>query len=164
MSKKNWLSLALAATAGVVCLLSGSARAQAVGGHVGVALPLVSISKETTTVADQTVIATPFGIGFPLTDALKVDFETIVLTQVHPTGTTGFIVDPGLIYNWGPVATGLRIAFKVGHSANVGMIPLVNLPLLRMAHATWFAEAAFPTFYEDHKGSFTAVLHTGFGF
>jgi hypothetical protein len=158
--KPLWIGLMLAATGA----FAPRARAQSVGGHVGIAFPLATFSDNTTTIADSTVIAAPIGIGVGLTEALKLDFETVVLTQVRPGGTTTMLVDPGLVYNWGPVATGLRIAFQIGAKANIGCIPLVNVPLVKVGKATWFAEAAFPIFYRDHKGSLTTVLHTGFGF
>jgi hypothetical protein len=88
------------------------------------------------------------------------------------TGNTSIVVDPGLIYDWGPVATGLRVAWAVEQNANIGLIPLVHLPIVKGDAATWFVEAAFPTFLRhvdaanttDGKVQFNAVLHTGVGF
>jgi hypothetical protein len=136
-----------------------------VGGHVGIALPLVTVSKKTTSIADTVTILDPIGVGVSLTPALTIDFETVVSTPLKPTGgTTGLVVDPGVVYDWGVVATGLRAAFQIGQPANFGLIPLVHKGLVDMGRATWFVEAAFPTFYSQHQVTFNAVLHTGVGF
>src|SRR5262245_41310112 len=65
------------------------APSKPVGGHVGLAVPLVNIAKETTSVGDQFTLATPIGIGFKVSKRVAIDFETIVATPIHPTGTTG---------------------------------------------------------------------------
>lgn len=135
-----------------------------VGGHVGVATPLITVASETKTIGDQFTLLTPIGIGFHVSEHWIVDFETVVANPVHPTGTTGLVVDPGIIHADGRVAVGLRLAFQINHDANVGGIPLVNIGLVDFGGATWFVEAAFPTFYSDKKGEFNAVLHTGVGF
>jgi hypothetical protein len=137
-----------------------------VGGHVGVATPLVTAAEETTTIADQLTVLTPIGIGFKVSERVAVDFEMVVATPVdQPGATTGLVVDPGVIYDLGGAALGLRVAFKIGAPANVGLIPLLNVGLVDLGGATWFAEAAFPTFYGAADTSeFNAVLHTGVGF
>jgi hypothetical protein len=73
-------------------------------------------------------------------------------------------VDPGVVYDWGGLATGLRVAFQINAPANVGLIALVNKGLVPIGKATWFVEAAFPTFYSQRQVTFNAVLHTGVGF
>jgi hypothetical protein len=144
-----------------------------IGAHVGVATPLVTVSKSTTTISDQFTVLNPIGLGFKLTPQLVIDFEFVISTPVHPmTGSTGIVVDPGLVYDFGPVAAGLRVAWAVQQNANIGLIPLVHLPLVKGDAATWFVEAAFPTFLRkvdatdttDGKLAFNVVLHTGVGF
>lgn len=134
-----------------------------VEGHIGVATPLVTVSDKTTSIADQFTLLNPIGIGFKPSDHVVLDFETVVATPL-PKGTTGLVVDPGVVYDWGPVATGIRVAFQTNTIANVGLIPLVNRGIVDLGGATWFIEAAFPTFYMDHKVAFNVVLHTGLGF
>ncbi len=159
----------------LVALMPHSACAQAkdqapppakdVGGHVGVAVPLVTVTdEETTTVDDQFTLATPIGIGVKIGPRLAVDFEVVVANPIDPVGPTSLVVDPGIVYNWGGVATGLRVAFQIGQTANVGLIPLVNVGLVHLDGATWFVEAAFPTFYSEHDLTFNVVAHTGIGF
>ncbi|HEY4105118.1 MAG TPA: hypothetical protein VGM44_14570 [Polyangiaceae bacterium] len=136
-----------------------------VGGHVGVALPLVTVSSKTTTIADNVTILDPIGVGVRMSPHWVIDFETVVSNPVKPSGgSTGLIVDPGLIYDWGGLATGLRAAVQINAPANVGLIPLVNKGLIDLGRATWFVEAAFPTFYSERKLAFNVVLHTGVGF
>jgi hypothetical protein len=144
---------------------ASSPPATTVGGHVGVALPLVSVSSKTTTIADNVTILDPIGVSVKMSPHLVIDFETVVSTPAKPTGgSTGLVVDPGVVYNWGVMATGLRAAWQIAHGPNFGLIPLVNKGLIDLGRATWFVEGAFPTFYEDHKVTFNVVLHTGVGF
>jgi hypothetical protein len=144
------------------------ATGRSVGGHIGVAVPLVMINEDdTNTVGDNFVIAVPIGIGFKLSEKLVLDFETIVQTPVDPSGTTSLVVDPGLVYNLGPFAAGLRVAWAINQPANVGLIPLVNKGLADLGGGvTWFVEAAFPMFIRSEPPDFTldVVFHTGFGF
>jgi hypothetical protein len=136
-----------------------------IGGHIGIATPLVTVSKKTTSIADQLTVLTPIGIGFKVSEHVAIDFETVVATPVHqPGSTTGLVVDPGIIYGFGKAAVGLRVAFKINNAANVGLIPLINYGLVDLGCATWFVEAAFPTFYSADASEFNAVLHTGLGF
>jgi hypothetical protein len=141
------------------------------GGHVGVATPFVTVAKTTTTIGDQFTILNPIGLTLKMSPELAVDFEFVIATDVSPAKMTHVIVDPGVIYNWGKFATGLRVAWQIQENANFGLIPLFNLPLVDLGGATWFAEAAFPTFLrhvdpmaDNGKLAFNVVLHTGIGF
>ncbi len=135
-----------------------------VEGHIGIATPLVTVSSTTTSIGDQFTLLTPLGIGFYLSDDWIFDFETVVSNPIHPTGTTGLVVDPGILYGLGQVALGLRVAFQINHDANAGLIPLLHVGLADLGGASWFAEADFPTFYSDQKVEFNTVVHTGIGF
>jgi hypothetical protein len=141
-----------------------NAQDKPVGGHVGIAIPFVTLADPVTDISDQFTILTPIGIGFKTSQHLIVDFETTVVSPVDPAGVTGLVVDPGVVYDWGSVATGLRLAFQIGNRVNVGMIPLVNVPLADLGGAKWFVEGAFPLFYVPKDVSLTIVAHTGVGF
>lgn len=132
------------------------------GGHIGTATPLVTISSTTTTIADAFTLLHPIGISLKF-EKVTVDFETVVVNPIEPSGRTGLVIDPGVIYNFGPVAAGLRLAWQQADS-NFGLIPLVNKGILDIGDATWFVEAAFPTFYAAGTVQFNTVLHTGVGF
>jgi hypothetical protein len=141
---------------------------RSVGGHIGIATSFVTVtSDETTDIGDNFVIANPIGVSVKMSDRLVVDFETIVQTPVDPKGTTSFVVDPGVVFSAGPVALGLRVAWAINARSNVGVIPLVNKGIAKVGGATWFVEAAFPTFLRsnpDPDVTFDVVLHTGIGF
>lgn len=141
-----------------------NAQEKPVGGHVGIAFPLVTLADPVTDISDQFTILTPIGIGFKTSEHVIVDFETVVVSPVDPAGVTGLVVDPGIVYDWGGFATGLRLAFQIGNRANIGLIPLVNVGLADLGGAKWFVEGAFPTFYVPKDVSLTVVAHTGVGF
>jgi hypothetical protein len=161
----------------LVALAPSSALAEGarVGGHVGLATPLVTIPSEgdTTDIGDQFTLVAPIGVTVKLTDRLAVDFETQIGNPIDPmrsdattTRRTNLVVAPGLVYNFGPFAAGLRVASEIGAESNVGLIPLINVGVVPMALGTWFIEAAFPTFVHASQPdvTFTAVVHTGIGF
>jgi hypothetical protein len=140
----------------------GGRREPRLGGHVGVATPFVTVSKQTTTIGDQFTLLHPIGISVKF-EKVTVDFETVVVNPISPSGRVGLVIDPGVVYNFGPVAAGLRLAWQQADS-NFGLIPLVNKGIVDIGEATWFVEAAFPTFYSDSSVQFNMVLHSGIGF
>jgi len=161
-----------------------------IGGHLGVAVPFVTVQgytssshpaaplDRTVTLSDQFTLAFPIGVSIKTSRRLTVDFEVIVSTPMNPTGATTLTIDPGVIYDWGPLATGLRLAFPVGaEPVAIGLIPLINRGIAQIGGATWFVEADFPTVYHgsgapvdanttgtNSRVEWSAVLHTGFGF
>jgi hypothetical protein len=173
---------------GIVAVLApASARADGtsphpgIGGHVGVATPLVTItSDDTTTISDQFTLLHPIGIGFKLSDKAALDFETVLGNPIHPRGSTSLVVDPGIVYDMGSVVVGLRVAWKVQANTNFGLIPLVHKGIVDLGGgANWFIEAAFPSFINASPDTttgtgtttsgkttfeFNVVLHTGIGF
>jgi hypothetical protein len=152
-----------------------------VGGHIGLATPLITFhiikpsgAKGTTTISDQTVIAVPIGISVHTSPSWVVDFETIVGNGVRPAGGgTGLTVDPGIVYTGGPAALGLRLKFDIGGPANVGIIPLINKGLVAIPDVgTWFVELALPITARKSIDpaiptggtDISIVFHTGIGF
>src|SRR5439155_864756 len=85
---------------------------------------------------------TPIGVTVKPAGKLVVDFEVVVANPVSPPGTTGLVIDPGIVYNWGAFATGLRLAFQTNANTNVGLIPLINVGVADLGGATWFVEVA----------------------
>ena len=137
--------------------------------HVGVASPLVTVhatrdARRFTSVNDDFTLVAPIGLGLRLTEALTFDLEFQVATGVRPEGITSAIVDPGLIYQWSRVGAGLRVAWQLNQNQNVGLIPLVSVALVKTERATWFVEAAFPSFVQNRQLISSASLHTGVGF
>jgi hypothetical protein len=137
-----------------------------IGGHLGVATPYASFSKNDTNFIGQDQflkILTPIGLTVHTSDKWALDFEFVVATSVLKNEPTGLIVDPGIIYKGLPVALGMRAAYEVGVAPNVGAIPLVNKGF-KVGGVTWFIEAAFPTFLKSDVVTFNAVAHTGVAF
>jgi hypothetical protein len=152
-------------------LFSAAALAQdapagkTIGGHIGVAVPLLMFDHPTKNVGDQLNIAHPIGIGFKLANGLVIDFEVVVANHIDQNkAPTTLTIDPGVVYNWGPAATGLRVKWDVGAPPNIGIIPLINRGIVDFGGATWFVEAAFPTTIVNSNINFDVVLHTGVGF
>jgi hypothetical protein len=138
-----------------------------IGGHVGIATPLYTHDKtHSHSISDSFDMLNPIGISVKINANLVVDFEMVVVTHFQSHGAGGgLIIDPGVVYNFGAVAAGVRAAFKVGDPPNFGLIPLINKGIVDLGGATWFIEAAFPTFYSNLGGTeFNVVLHTGLGF
>ncbi len=186
MTTKTTTILACCVSMGLVAALAPAAHADdappaapapslhpGVGGHFGVAVPLVFIRSENPpgnqTVSDQFTLAFPIGIGFSLTDKLALDLETIVGNPISPRGTTGVTIDPGLVYNAGPVVLGGRLGWDIGAPTNFKLIPLIHRAVANIgAGANWFVEAAFPITFDFPPGKTTTeldiVFHTGIGF
>jgi len=139
-----------------------------VGGHVGAAVPVVSVhsvGKTTQTPSDQLTIAVPIGVSVHVAPVWVVDFEVVAATDVKPWKSTVLTIDPGVIYTALPVALGLRAKFDVSQPANFGVIPLVHKGIVDLGEANWFVEAAFPITAMRGAGyTFAAVAHTGFAF
>jgi hypothetical protein len=150
-----------------ITVCAASANASEVGGHVGVAMPIVDVNHLEARVVGKGFldVAAPIGVTVKLTDHVAFDFETIVVSHLRPqTGTTGLVVDPGLVVDLGPFAVGGRVAFQIGQSSNIGFIALVHKGFPIGGSAAVFLEAAFPTFVVGDKPSAGAVLHTGVSF
>jgi len=162
-----------------------------VGGHFGLALPFVTVSSDGTTVIGRDfgqVGITP-GITVKLTEHWAVDFEFIGFSRwdLKPSGTpdvshTIFVVDPGVVYNFGPVAAGLRLAVQIGEGVplNFGAVPIVVVPFKLSSRLSYFLELDLPVFVMAKPGlpataltaatetriigSLTILLQTGFAF
>jgi hypothetical protein len=138
-------------------------------GHVGVASPLVTLrasrgNRKLTSVNDDFTLVAPIGLGIKITDAWTFDFEFQIATGVRPEGLTTAVVDPGVLYGWGRVAAGLRVAWQLNVNQNVGLIPLVDIGLIRTPRTTWFVELALPTFVQNKQLTSSGFIQTGVGF
>lgn len=170
-SGSSWAEVAEAAGGGpTVAVPSGPVLAPAppftsVGGHVGVATPYLSLGNTTEVIGKDKflTILMPIGITVHLGKAWALDFEMIIATSALRKETTGLIIDPGVIYNLGPVALGLRVAYQIGQAPNIGTIPLVHKGF-KIGNFEWFIEAAFPLFVKSSDVSFAGVAHTGISF
>ena len=131
---------------------AGAADFPRVGGHFGVALPVAAFDNDGTSAIGRDFVqvgVTP-GITLKLSDRWAVDFEFIGFSRWdrNPPGTpdkshTIFVVDPGVVYNFGRVAAGLRLAVQIGESVplNFGIVPIVVVPFKLSARVSYFSSS-----------------------
>jgi hypothetical protein len=142
----------------------------AIGGHLGMALPIATFSSRTTAIGEDfvTVGLTP-GLTVHLDEKWAIDFEFIAFNEVKNTpAATTFIVDPGILRKFDGFVAGLRVATQVGAPTNSGLVPIFVVPFKIGARAVWFVELDIPLFVRDAgpKALFsaTALFQTGVGF
>jgi len=141
-----------------------------IGGHVGMAVPVVTLAKETTTIGGDfvTVGLTP-GITVHLDEHWAIDFEFIALNELKrtPTATT-FVVDPGIVRKFDGFAAGLRVATQIGAPTNIGVVPIIVVPFKVSDAVSYFVEADVPLFLRDTgtaaSPSATLLIQTGVSF
>jgi hypothetical protein len=142
----------------------------AIGGHLGMALPLATVSTRTTGIgADFVTVGLTPGITVHLDEHWAIDFEFIAFNELKNTpAATTFIVDPGIIRKFDGFVAGLRVATQVGAPTNSGLVPIFVLPFKIGNRAVWFLELDVPLFIRDGgtKAVFsaTALFQTGVGF
>ena len=159
-----------------------------VGGHFGLALPIVAFDNDGTTVLgrDFAQVGVTPGITIKIAERWAVDFEFIGFGRWDLTtparSHTVFVVDPGVVYNFGPVAGGLRLATQIGEGVplNFGLVPIVVVPFKISSKLSYFLELDLPVFVTARAGapataltaatsdrvigSLTILLQTGFAF
>jgi hypothetical protein len=98
-----------------------------VGGHIGVAVPIVTWTDgDRTDVSDDTVVAVPMGITVHrATGPLAFDMELV--PAVDEDSAVSVTIHPGLILPTRHAALGLRAAFDTENDA-LGFTPLVAIP------------------------------------
>lgn len=142
----------------------------AIGGHLGVAVPIVTFGSKTTTIGSDfaTLGITP-GITVHLDEKWAIDFEFIAFNELKNTpSATTFVVDPGILRKFDGFIAGLRVATQVGAPSNVGLVPIFVLPFKISNRLAYFIEADVPLFLRDDgtkmRASATALFQTGIGF
>lgn len=148
-----------------------------VGGHFGTALPIVTFSDETTVIgSDFWAVGITPGITVKLDDRWMVDFEFIGFSRWEKVKNgpdvahTVWVVDPGVLYNFGPVVAGVRTAMVIGAGQpfNFGIVPIVVLPFTVSEKLKYFLELDAPTFIntspDKTRGSVGLLFQTGFAF
>src|SRR4051794_31909238 len=156
-----------------------------VGGHFGLALPIVAFDNDGTSAIgrDFAQIGVTPGLTVKLTDRWAIDFEFIAFGRwdlnkngVPDKSHTIFVVDPGVVYNFGPVAAGLRLAVQIGQDVplNFGLVPIGVVPFKISKRVSYFLELDLPVFITAVAGtattpsrvigSLTILLQTGFAF
>ncbi len=142
----------------------------AIGGHLGMAMPIVTFGSKTTTIgSDFTSLGLTPGVTVHLDENWAIDFEFIAFNELKNTpAATTFVVDPGIIRKFDGFVTGLRVATQVGAATNIGLVPIFVLPFKISNRLVWFLEADVPVFLRDDgrkmRLSATGLLQTGVGF
>ena len=161
----------LSAVAILVLVAAGRLEAQdRVGGHFGMALPLVTHAHgETTTIGDDFVIVFPTGITVQKSDVFAFDLELAPVIQNDPRHID-LTLHPGVAWGiGGGYSVGGRVAFDIGKES-WGFTPLFNKGLLQIGKdSTFFGELDLPIrFKQDAQGrSYTSVglaIVVGVGF
>lgn len=158
--------------ASLLAALPSLASAAEVGGHVGIALPIVTVADESSAIgADFVNVGLTPGITVHLGDKWALDFEFIAMNRFKGGAQqTTFVVDPGLVRKFEGFSLGGRVATEVGATTNVGLVPIFVLPVAEVAPGVkYFVEADVPVFFRtnldgDIQPSVSFLFQTGFGF
>ena len=134
-----------------------------VGGHVGIAIQLAEISKDSKIIGDDfgTIGLAP-GITVHLSDRWAIDFETVAYSD-YANSSSFFVVDPGLLYKFDRLALGIRAAVNTRSFDNWGFIPIINkgwsVGLIKL-----FVELDLPIFITDGEASMVVQPQLGVAF
>jgi hypothetical protein len=157
-------------------------RGARVGGHAGLAISIANFDNDGATAIgrDYVQVGVTPGITVKLDDHWAIDFEFIAFSRwdLKPADKshTIFVADPGVVYNFGPAAAGLRLAVQVGEGVplNFGLVPIVVVPFKISTKLSYFLELDLPVFVTAFAatatsgsrvvGSLTLLLQTGFAF
>ncbi|XXF78840.1 hypothetical protein P2318_03505 [Myxococcaceae bacterium GXIMD 01537] len=149
------------------------------GGHLALAIPIVDITDDGTTVigGDFINVGLAPGIIVKLNERWSIDFEFIAYSKwlfgedgAPDRVTTTFLVDPGVVYNFGCFSAGVRAGVQVGEDVpfNFGLIPIINKGFSIGEGLKWFVELDLPFFVlgrpDDAGVSFTPQIQTGVSF
>jgi hypothetical protein len=163
---------------GVAPIASPENNSPRLGGHLGIAVPMFTISNTNTTIGkDFVTVGIAPGITARLSDKVAIDYEFVAYTTIDRRRTiTALVVDPGIVYDLGPVVVGVRAAIRVTDRANFGIIPIINKGF-KLGTVAWFVELDLPVFFNEKsletptfegeaktRTAFTAQLQTGIGF
>ena len=159
-----------AVTTMLVFAATGAYPQTRLGGHFGVALPLIAHAQgETTTISDDFVIVFPMGITVRKSDVFAFDLELAPVVQNDPRHID-LTLHPGVAWGIGNgYSVGGRVAFDIGKES-WGLTPLFNKGLLQVGKdSTLFAELDIPIrFKQDAQGvGYTSVglaVVVGIGF
>jgi len=148
----------------------GARSYPAIGGHLGMAVPIVTIGSQTTAVgADFVTVGITPGVTVHLDEDWAIDLEFIAFNEIKNTpAATTFVVDPGIVRKFEGFSAGLRVATQVGAPTNVGLVPIVVVPFKVSERVSYFVEGDIPLFLRDDgtkmQPSATFLFQTGVGF
>jgi hypothetical protein len=138
-----------------------------VGGHVGLAIPLVVVADPVTGIgSDFTKIGLAPGVTVKLTDRWAIDFEMVAYSNfLGSANVSTLVIDPGLVYSFDFASVGLRSAVHVGQTQNWGFIPIINKGFpLGDGTVKAFVELDLPVFFNEAGASMTVQPQAGVAF
>lgn len=138
-----------------------------VGGHVGVAFPIVTRSDGmTTTISEDFVVGFPVGVTIRNSSPFSFDFEFVPTVNNSPRQEVTLTVHPGVIYGFKKnYAVGLRAAFDIGGDT-YGFTPLVQRSWTLKGNTKYFVEADFPVRFRqqpDRRRTTSSAFTAHFG-
>lgn len=138
-----------------------------VGGHVGLAIPLVTIADPVTAIgADYTLIGLAPGVTVHLSKRWSVDFEMVAYSNFWGSAAeSSLVIDPGLVYHFDWASVGLRTAVHVGKTQNWGFIPIIvkGFPI-GDGTTKVFVELDLPLFFNEAGAALTVQPQAGIAF
>jgi len=141
-----------------------------VGGHVGIAFPIVTRSNgQTTTISEDFIVGFPVGIVIRNSSPVAFDFEFVPTINNSPRQDVTLTVHPGVVYSFKKnYLVGVRAAFDIG-ADTYGFTPIAQRSWKIKGNTKYFVEADFPVRFRQQpdlrrttSGAFTA--HFGIAF
>ncbi len=138
-----------------------------VGGHVGLALPLVTFTTAGTDAvqgigADYAQLGLAPGITVHLDGRWAVDFEFVAYSDFK-NDITNIVIDPGLLYDFDVITLGFRVAINVTMPSNFGFIPII-VKGWDIGRANVFVELDLPMFITSGEFALTIQPQLGVSF
>jgi hypothetical protein len=136
----------------------------ALGGHFGFVLPLVTrAGGDTTTIGERFRIGFPVGITIKTSDKVAFDLELVPTIQRTPYMVT-LTVHPGVLFDLtNDVGAGIRLAFDV-NQPSWGFTPLLHRKFTELGASSVFGELVVPIRFQDGSNSIGLGVHLGIGF
>lgn len=132
------------------------------GGHVGLAAPMVALKAgKMTTFGQDPTLAFPMGITVHKSDAVAFDLELVPAVHARPQAVE-LTIHPGLLFHVAGFTAGGRVAFEPASGA-YGVTPLLARGL-GVGESTLFLEVDLPVRLRDATLSAGLALHLGVGF
>jgi hypothetical protein len=132
------------------------------GGHLGVAVPIVTWTDgDRTDVSDETVVAIPMGVTVKRAmGPLAFDMELVPAVSEH--NDVSLTIHPGLILPTRLGALGMRAAFDTENDA-LGFTPLVAVPFSLGELGNFFIELDVPVRFPKGPVDEVVAIATHFG-
>jgi hypothetical protein len=140
-------------------------------GHFGLGTLILSTGTPGTGVIgrDFGSLGLVAGINLKIDSEWSIDFEFITIANFYnargAVNAMTFVLDPGVIYNFGPAWVGLRVAMRTPApfgGAEFGFIPILGKAFAISSKVSYYVELDLPMFILAPSGfNFNIFLQTG---